>query len=309
MCYALEITNLCKAFNAVTVVDDLSLTVERGEVFALLGPNGAGKSTTINMIAGVNRIDSGRVKVFGLDNQCHLRRTRQMVGVMHQELVADPFFTIDRALHIHPGFYGVPFDRDWFNLLVERLGLTEHLHKAMNCLSGGMKRRFMLAKALIHKPRLLILDEPTAGVDIELRYMLWDFVREINRHDTTIVLTTHYLEEAEKMCERVAIMDNGRLVAMDTTAALLQHLEAGYLSIYLDRPLAPLPEFLQRRQLTASADGLVVKIALERDESVCELLSALSGAGVAVRDIQTHRCSLEDVFIRLTANTGPGAKA
>ena len=300
MSCALKINNLCKTFATQKVVDDLSLQIERGEIVALLGPNGAGKSTIINMIAGVNRIDSGNVAIFGYDNQQQMHQTRKLLGVMHQEIIADPFFTIDKALHIHPGFFGVPFDNNWFQLLIERLALQEHLHKPMNCLSGGMKRRFMLAKALIHKPKLLILDEPTAGVDIELRHMLWEFVREINRHGTTILLTTHYLEEAEKMCDRIAIMHHGKLIALDNTQTLLKNLNSRYLSIYLKKPLTQQPPALQHRSLQLSDNGLTMKISMTNDESICELLGTLSAAGLIIHDIKTHQSSLEDVFIHLT---------
>ena len=225
MISALRIEHLKKSFAGTPAVRDLSLSVSPGEIFGLLGPNGAGKSTTINMISGVCRIDSGKVQVFGHDNQAERRITRRLVGVMHQEIVTDNFFTIDRALRIHAGYYGVPKDDGWRELLIEQLGLGPHLHKSMNKLSGGLKRRFMVAKAMIHKPRLLILDEPTAGVDVELRRNLWDFVREINREGVTVLLTTHYLEEAEQMCGRIAIMNHGELIALEETSRLLERIE------------------------------------------------------------------------------------
>ena len=178
---ALTINNLKKEYEGLRAVNDISFTIEPGEIFGLLGPNGAGKSTAINMISGVTRIDSGSIEIFGSDNQRDYRTTRRLVGVMHQEIVIDNFFTIDEALRFHSGYYGVRDDARWRRQLIDRLGLKPHLHKVMIKLSGGMKRRFMIAKALIHKPRLLILDEPTAGVDVELRYTLWDFVREINQ--------------------------------------------------------------------------------------------------------------------------------
>ena len=176
---ALEINNLTKAFAGTTVVKGVDFTIKHGEIFGLLGPNGAGKSTIINMIAGVSRIDSGSITAFGYDNQRDYRKTRQMLGVVHQEVVIDNFFTIDQALKLHAGYYGVKDDPAWRQLVIDKLGLRAHLGKVMLKLSGGMKRRFMIAKALIHRPQLLILDEPTAGVDVELRHGLWEFVREI----------------------------------------------------------------------------------------------------------------------------------
>ena len=219
---ALAIHNLSKEYDGTRAVNDLSFSIASGEIFGLLGPNGAGKSTTINMIGGVTRIGTGSIEIFGHDNRRDYRIARRMVGVMHQEIVIDNFFTIDQALRFHSGYYGVPDDAEWRQNLIDRLGLKPHLHKVMIKLSGGLKRRFMIAKALIHKPKLLILDEPTAGVDVELRHTLWDFVREINRQGTTILLTTHYLEEAEQMCDRIAIMHHGNLIALQSTASLLQ---------------------------------------------------------------------------------------
>ena len=241
---ALAIHNLSKEYDGIRAVNDISFTIEPGEIFGLLGPNGAGKSTTINMIGGVTHIGSGSIEIFGHDNRRDYRLTRRMVGVMHQEIVIDNFFTIDQALRFHAGYYGVPDDVEWRQNLIERLGLKPHLHKIMIKLSGGLKRRFMIAKALIHKPKLLILDEPTAGVDVELRHTLWDFVREINRQGTTILLTTHYLEEAEQMCNRIAIMHHGKLIAMQSTASLLKELGTRSILVYLERPLDQLPEGL-----------------------------------------------------------------
>ncbi len=221
---ALEIHDLKKSFAGTDAVKGVSFAIEQGEIFGLLGPNGAGKSTTINMIAGVARIDSGRISAFGYDNQRDYRQTRRMLGVVHQEVVIDNFFTVDQALCLHAGYYGVKDDPVWRQMLIDRLGLRPHLDKVMLKLSGGLKRRFMIAKALIHRPRLLILDEPTAGVDVELRHGLWEFVREINREGTTILLTTHYLEGAEEMCDRIAIMHHGELIAMEKTHDLVRRL-------------------------------------------------------------------------------------
>jgi ABC-2 type transport system ATP-binding protein len=210
---ALDLSHLSKRFGNFFAVEDVSFSIPPGEIFGLLGPNGAGKSTTINMVGGVSRIDAGEIKVFGHDTRREYRLTRRLAGVMHQEIVIDNFFTIDQALRFHSGYYGVPDDPKWRAMLIERLGLGPHLHKIMIKLSGGLKRRFMVAKALIHRPPLLILDEPTAGVDVELRHTLWEFVREINDQGTTILHTTHYLEEAQQMCRRNANMNHGKLIS------------------------------------------------------------------------------------------------
>lgn len=225
-CFALEIQSVSKSYSSkgqtTHAVDDLSFHIEQGEIFALLGPNGAGKSTTINMTSGLIRIDRGEIKIFGHDVTHDYKVTRRLTGVMNQEIVIDNFFTVEETLKIFSGFYGYRDDPKWRRLLIEKMELGPYLKRKPITLSGGTKRRLMLAKALIHRPRFLILDEPTAGVDVQLRHNIWEFVREINREGTTVLLTTHYLEEAEKMCSRVAIMSHGKLVALDKTADLLK---------------------------------------------------------------------------------------
>lgn len=301
---ALRISRLFKRYGGKAVVDGLSLQIEPGEIFGLLGPNGAGKSTTIHMVTGVTRIEEGEIAIFGHDNQKDFVTTRRLTGVMHQELIVDTFFTIDVALKLHSGYYGVPDDPRWRGLLIERLALGPHLKKSMNKLSGGMKRRFMVAKALIHKPRLLILDEPTAGVDVELRRQLWDFVREMNRDQgTTVLLTTHYLEEAEEMCGRVAIMSEGRVIAMDRTSALLESLDEKLLIAQLAEPLTALPEAMGR--FSASVDGRKLTVRLANGLAVSEVLHALAGMGTQVKEIETRAPSLEEAFLKLTARSRP----
>jgi ABC-2 type transport system ATP-binding protein len=297
---ALEISNLSKSFDGVPAVDDLSFSIAPGEIFGLLGPNGAGKSTTINMVSGVCRIDRGQVRIFGHDNRRDYRTTRRMTGVMHQEIVTDNFFTIDRALKIHAGYYGVPRDEAWRKLLIERLALGPHLHKPMIKLSGGLKRRFMVAKALIHKPKLLILDEPTAGVDVELRRGLWQFVREINRAGTTVLLTTHYLEEAEQMCGRIAIMNHGRLIALESTPDLLRRLDHRTVILHLDRPLIELPTPLAAWQGLLENGGRRLKLTLPQKGCMGDLLQLLAELNLPVRDLELPCSGLEDVFLKLT---------
>ena len=292
---ALEINDLRKTFAGTDAVK---------EIFGLLGPNGAGKSTTINMIAGVTRIDSGAIKAFGYDNQRDYRQTRRMLGVVHQEIVIDNFFTVDQALLLHAGYYGVKDDPVWRQLLIDRLGLRPHLQKVMIKLSGGLKRRFMIAKALIHRPRLLILDEPTAGVDVELRHGLWEFVREINREGTTILLTTHYLEEAEEMCDRVAIMHHGDLIAMEKTHELVRRLSNRQLRFWLDHPLVELPLTLTEYRPKLKDDGRQLVLNLPAGVSAGELLNRVCELGLKIRDIETDQSGLEEVFLQLTGMQG-----
>ena len=301
---ALAIHNLSKEYDGIRAVNDISFTIEPGEIFGLLGPNGAGKSTTINMIGGVTHIGSGSIEIFGHDNRRDYRLTRSMVGVMHQEIVIDNFFTIDQALRFHAGYYGVPDDAEWRQNLIERLGLKPHLHKIMIKLSGGLKRRFMIAKALIHKPKLLILDEPTAGVDVELRHTLWDFVREINRQGTTILLTTHYLEEAEQMCNRIAIMHHGKLIAMQSTASLLKELGTRSILVYLERPLDQLPEGLCCQSAELNETGTTLQLTLSASQTTGELLKTLCDLGLPIADIETQKAGLEEIFLQITQTGG-----
>ncbi|NOY14266.1 MAG: ABC transporter ATP-binding protein [Deltaproteobacteria bacterium] len=304
MMKALQIENLSKSFAGVPVVKNLSFAIEQGEIFGLLGPNGAGKSTTINMIVGVCRLGSGRITAFGYDNQRDYRFTRRMLGVVHQEVVIDNFFTVDQALKLHAGYYGVKDDPAWRQLLIDRLGLRPHLGKVMLKLSGGLKRRFMIAKAMIHKPQLLILDEPTAGVDVELRHGLWDFVREINRQGTTILLTTHYLEEAEQMCDRIAIMNHGELIALEETHELVRRLSIRQLRLWLEVPLTSIPTRLEPYRPKLKADGRELRLCLPTDESAGVLLQLLCELDLKVRDFETDQSGLEEVFLQLTGMKG-----
>ncbi len=301
---ALNIQDLRKSFAGTPAVAGISLQIAQGEIFGLLGPNGAGKSTTINMVAGITRIDTGRIAVFGHDNRTEYRTARRLIGVMHQEIVIDNFFTIDQALRFHSGYYGVPDHPQWRQELIDRLGLGPHLHKTMIKLSGGLKRRFMVAKALIHQPPLLILDEPTAGVDVELRHTLWEFVREINETGTTILLTTHYLEEAEQMCGRIAIMNHGEIVALDRTASLLSRLGNREIRVQLEQPLASLPASLADLGARLDKNGLGLVIPLHHGQGAGEVLALLCHGGLAVADIETRSAGLEEVFLKLTGR-GP----
>ena len=223
-----------------------------------------------------------------------------MVGVMHQEIVIDNFFTIDQALRLHAGYYGFRDDEAWRLQLIDRLGLKPHLHKVMIKLSGGMKRRFMIAKALIHKPRLLILDEPTAGVDVELRHTLWDFVREINQQGTTILLTTHYLEEAEQMCDRLAIMNHGKVIALESTETLLQELGTRTIIVHLQEPITQAPENLCCQATDLDKTGTLLQLTLSANQPTGDLLKRLCEIGLSIADIETRSAGLEEIFLQMT---------
>lgn len=297
---ALQIENLRKTYGRNTAVADLTLAIEPGEIFGLLGPNGAGKSTTINCVVGVTRADAGRIRVFGHDNRQEYRTTRRLTGVMHQEVVIDHFLPIGQALKFHAGYYGYRTDESWRQMLIERLGLGPHLDKSMNKLSGGLKRRFMVAKAMIHRPPLLILDEPTAGVDVELRHSLWEFVREINAAGTTVLLTTHYLEEAEAMCGRIAIMNHGELVALDHKDALLQRTNRRSLMVHLAKSLDTFPAALSDLTGHLEQDGTCLCLELTAGIDTGALLARISSLGLPIIDVETRQTRLEDIFLELT---------
>jgi ABC-2 type transport system ATP-binding protein len=300
MGFALEVVSAQKSFGRTKAVDNLSFSVNQGEIFGLLGPNGAGKSTTINMTCGVTRLDGGVIRIFGHDVDKDYLLTRRMTGVMHQEVVIDTFFTVDRALKLHAGFYGYKDDPVWRKTLIDRLALGSVLDKKPIQLSGGTKRRLMLAKALIHKPRFVILDEPTAGVDVELRHIVWNFVREINKLGTTVLLTTHYLEEAEQMCERVAIMNQGQLVALERTQDLIRKIGDSRLLLRIEPALQEIPDSLKALNAELSEQGHLLQIPIKESGSFDKVLSIVQGLNIRVVDVENKKAGLEDVFLKLT---------
>ncbi len=221
---AVEVLNAVKNYGFLCALNNVSFTVEEGEVFGLLGPNGAGKTTLISSLAGLTQLSSGILKVKGWDTVKDYKKTRQMLGVVPQELVFDPFFTVVDTLRLQSGFYGMRKNEDWIEAILNGLGLTEKRNDSIRRLSGGMKRRVLVAQALVHRPSVVVLDEPTAGVDVELRQSLWQFIEDYKQQGNTIILTTHYLEEAEQMCDRLALLKNGNLIALTQTKDLLaQH--------------------------------------------------------------------------------------
>ena len=285
-------------FQALNHVD---LDIEEGEFFGLLGPNGAGKTTLISILAGLARASSGRVLVQGSDVQTDFAQARRKLGVVPQELVFDPFFNVREALRFQSGYFGVQNNDAWIDELLHSLGLADKAGANMRQLSGGMKRRVLVAQALVHKPPIIVLDEPTAGVDVELRQTLWQFVARLNKEGHTVLLTTHYLEEAEALCGRIAMLKRGRVVALDHTSELLKAAAGNVLVFKTDDPLPP--------QIAAMArvTGRIVQISTENAQAVEHVLSALREASVDVQDMEMRRSDLEDVFLSVMANASADA--
>ena len=292
---ALRVDRVAKRFGAVTALAGVDLEVAQGEFFGLLGPNGAGKTTLISALAGLVRTDDGKIEVMGCDVVADYRNARRQLGVVPQELVFDPFFTVRETLKIQSGYFGIRDNDDWIDEILANLDLTAKANANMRTLSGGMKRRVLVAQALVHRPPVIVLDEPTAGVDVELRQTLWQFIRRLNRDGHTIVLTTHYLEEAESLCTRIAMLQAGRVVALDTTANLLQRFSSHTLRLRLP-PGASLPPGIKAR--AALHDG-VWSLTFQHFEEVAPILAQLSGAGCCLENLEIGKPDLEEVFIRV----------
>ncbi len=307
---AIEIEGLRKVYAASgrsaakEALTGIDLTIPRGSVFGLLGPNGAGKSTMINIMAGLVMKTAGKVRIWGFDQDVNPRQSRAAIGVMPQELTVDPFFTPREALETQAGLYGVPRRDRRTDEILSLIGLTDKAEAYARTLSGGMRRRLLLGKALVHAPQVLVLDEPTAGVDIELRQMLWTNVRKLNDEGMTIILTTHYLEEAEEMCDEIAIINHGELIARDRTANLVGRMDAKTLVITPE--VAPgdiaLPKGVE---MTRQPDGALHLSYHRTATSADAILEALRAGGVTIRDVSTREPDLEDVFLDLTRSRGP----
>jgi len=280
-------------------LDRVTLAVEAGEFFGLLGPNGAGKTTLINVVAGLVRADAGEVRVMGADVRADYRRARRQLGVVPQELVFDPFFTVRETLRIQSGYYGIRGNDAWIDEVMQHLDLTAKAEVNMRALSGGMKRRVLVAQALVHKPPVIVLDEPTAGVDVELRQTLWQFIARLNKEGHTVLLTTHYLEEAEALCGRIAMLKQGRVVALDRTSALLAGRASTMLRFKLDRPL---PSSLAA---PARVTGRIVQIKAHDAREVEAILATLHAAGLEPEDLEIGRADLEDVFLEIMQGETP----
>ena len=292
---AIRIHRVIKNYGALKALDDISLSIEPGEIFGLLGPNGAGKTTLISVVAGLARADSGSVEVMGADVVRDYRAARRMLGVVPQELVFDPFFTVREALEIQSGYFGIRNNRGWIEEIMHNLDLTSKADSNMRTLSGGMKRRVLVAQALVHKPPVIVLDEPTAGVDVELRQSLWKFVRRLNDDGHTIVLTTHYLEEAELLCTRIGMLKSGRIVALDSTKALLENFSGLYLKLRLHQAALP-----QGTSLHVTAqDGDFFTLKLNDFFELEGVLAQLREAGVGIKEFEVRPPDLEEVFVRI----------
>ena len=297
---AVSFKNVVKTFpgnsgGGVRALDGVSFDIAQGEFFGLLGPNGAGKTTLISILAGLARASSGSVTVMGHDVVADYAAARRSLGIVPQELVFDPFFTVREALRIQSGYFGVRSDPKandaWIDELLAHLGLTDKADANMRQLSGGMKRRVLVAQALVHRPPVIVLDEPTAGVDVELRQTLWHFIARLNREGHTVLLTTHYLEEAEALCARIAMLKQGRLVALDRTSALLSRAASTMLRFKTDQVLPP------ALAQTARITGRVVQVKARDAVEVESVLATLRLAGVKVEDLEIGRADLEDVFV------------
>ena len=283
-------------------LDDVSLDIEEGEFFGLLGPNGAGKTTLITILAGLAKASSGRVKVLGHDVQKDFALARRALGVVPQELVFDPFFNVREALRFQSGYFGVKNNDAWIDELLESLGLSDKANANMRTLSGGMKRRVLVGLALVHKPPVIVLDEPTAGVDVELRQTLWAFIAKLNKQGSTVLLTTHYLEEAEALCGRIAMLKSGQVVALDSTSALLKSASGNVLRFKVD---GNLPAELAAQ---ARVTGRVVQFPAQDALAIEHFLGAVRQAGLVALDIEIRRADLEDVFLHVMSQHNPSKK-
>lgn len=296
---AIQISNIKKSYGALQALNGVSLSIEEGEFFGLLGPNGAGKTSLISIVAGLNRADSGQVTVHGHDVVTAYRQARMRLGVVPQELVFDPFFTVRETLRMQSGYFGLKNNDKWIDEVMHHLDLAGKADANMRSLSGGMKRRVLVAQALVHRPPVIVLDEPTAGVDVELRQTLWKFIARLNREGHTVVLTTHYLEEAQALCNRVAMLKGGSVVALDSTEALLRRISGSQLVVTLAH--GSLPDVL--KPLVSHPKELVSgnKYTLRVNEynEVEPILACLRQAGAVIDGMQLQQADLEDVFIQI----------
>jgi ABC-2 type transport system ATP-binding protein len=294
MAIAIQIRNVSKRFGSLQALGGVDLDVHEGEFFGLLGPNGAGKTTLISVLAGLVQADSGEIRICGHDVRTHYRLARRSLGVVPQELVFDPLFTVRETLRIQSGYFGIRSNDAWIDEIMAHLDLTSKADVNMRALSGGMKRRVLVAQALVHKPPVIVLDEPTAGVDVELRQGLWKFIRGLNQDGHTVVLTTHYLEEAESLCQRIAMLKQGKIVALDSTANLLKRVHHLFLQLRLAGN-APLPASLASLEQSETEAGHVLRL---HDYSDIEpVLARIREAGARIEEMELVQPDLEDVFV------------
>jgi ABC-2 type transport system ATP-binding protein len=298
---AIRIRDLCKTYEGgKRALDGVTFDVPRGQIFGLLGPNGAGKSTLINTLAGLVRKSSGTAEIWGFDIDEHPRNSKASIGIVNQEITFDPFFTPSETLENQAGLYGIPKAKRRTMELLRAVHLEDKANAYARSLSGGMKRRLMVAKAMVHSPPVLVLDEPTAGVDIELRQQLWAYVRQLNDAGVTVVLTTHYLEEAEELCDRIAIINNGRLIANEPTRTLVGMAQDKLVEVTVDRDITALPSASCFSKVEHKGDR-VMAITYRKDvANAGEVLAAVTRDGYGIVDVSTKEADLEDVFLNLT---------
>ncbi len=298
---AIKIDGVSKRYGDLQALNNVTLNIKKGEFFGLLGPNGAGKSTLISALAGLIKADDGALSVSGHDVVRDYRLARKSLGVVPQEIVMDPFFNVRETLEFQSGYYGVKNNGPWIDELLEQLGLADKADKNMRQLSGGMKRRVLIAQALVHKPQVLVLDEPTAGVDVELRQSMWRFVRRLHREGHTIVLTTHYLEEAEELCDRIAIINHGEIIALETKQDLLAKGLGSKLLVRARAAIESVPERYQSDVVRHEGNELEIALS-SHSESVMQILDRLREQGIEVDYVSVLNDTLEDVFVRMTSS-------
>ncbi len=298
---AIVFKSVKKNFGKLEALKGIDLTIEEGEFFGLLGPNGAGKSTLINILAGLAKPSSGSIKVMGYDVTQDYQYARRSLGIVPQELVFDPFFNVREMLRFQAGYFGKGRENDdWIDEVIEELDLKDKANTNMRMLSGGMKRRALIAQALVHKPPVIVLDEPTAGVDVELRKRLWQFIKKLNQKGHTIVLTTHYLEEAETLCSRIAMMDQGKIVALDKTKNLLKRFSAKNLNLRLDLKGKKIPISIQK--FMQNLDYHSISFLIEEIAEVEFIISELKKSKIKILDMELTNSDLENVFLKLTGS-------
>ena len=298
---AVHIADLHKSYEDTVALRGVNLTIEDGEFYGLLGPNGAGKTTTIHILTGLVLRNEGTTQIYGKDTVNDFRFTRSQLGIAHQELPVDWFFPIEKLLYFHAGYYGIPVSdaKPRVDELLERLGLAAKRKSRLRQLSGGMKRRYQLAKALVHDPKVIILDEPTAGVDVELRHELWDYLRELHQQGKTILLTTHYIEEAELLCEKVGIIDRGKIIKEGSPKELTSELGKAGINVQLTGWTDELKDDLSEFSYTKD-DGRLHFSVRDPEEAMARIIQILSNKGCHIQSVSTERSSLEDVFLNLT---------
>ncbi len=305
MAAAVYIEDVKKSYGSLQALDGVSLSIEEGEFFGLLGPNGAGKTTLISIIAGLNRADAGSVSIHGHNVVSDYRDARQKLGMVPQELVFDPFFTVRETLRLQSGYFGIANNDRWIDDVMENLDLTHKADTNMRALSGGMKRRVLVAQALVHKPPVIVLDEPTAGVDVELRQTLWKFITRLNQEGHTIILTTHYLEEAQSLCKRIAMLKSGKVVALDTMAALIKRISGVQLVVQLtsgDLPSSLKPLMLRTGEVQSGTENSKNnKFVLHINDyaEIEHILARIRENGAVIEDMHLQKADLEDVFLQV----------